>query len=302
MYLFCPTFIFILPMKKLSHSKYRNTGILFELLVRQVTADILNGSDDSKANKILRTFFAESTMLGKENRLYRIIIEEKIKDPVNADRLLNTVISTRKKFNESELLLQKYNLIKEIKANYPLDDFLKGNIQNYKLLASVYKIFEDAVTQVQCDPRELFKARGCIVEHMIASTTKVLAENDKSDLLKVYQQQNEDVRLLAYKILVDSFNAKYKGLNDKQRVLIREYINNVSNTNSLREYINAEAPIVGKKLTELKALVSSNVVRIKIDETVSQLGKIAKGTIVKDNHIMALMLSYELIKELSNIK
>ena len=291
-------------MKKLSHSKYRNTGILFELLVRQVTADILNGSDDSKANKILRTFFSESTMLGKENRLYRIIIEEKIKDQVNADRLLNTVVSTRKKLNESELLLQKYNLIKEIKANYPLDDFLKGNIQNYKLLASVYKIFEDAVTQVQCDPRELFKARGCIVEHMVtkASPTKLISEDEKVDLLKVYQQQNEDVRLLAYKILVDSFNSKYKGLNEKQQVLIREYINNVSNTNSLRQYINAEVPVVSKQLTELKSSVSSNVVRIKIDETIAQLGKISKGTLVKDNHVMAMMLSYELVKELSNIK
>ena len=291
-------------MKKLSHSKYRNTGILFELLVRQVTADILNGSDDSKANKILRTFFSESTMLGKENRLYRIIIEEKIKDQVNADRLLNTVVSTRKKLNESELLLQKYNLIKEIKANYPLDDFLKGNIQNYKLLASVYKIFEDAVTQVQCDPRELFKARGCIVEHMVtkASPTKLISEDEKVDLLKVYQQQNEDVRLLAYKILVDSFNSKYKGLNEKQQVLIREYINNVSNTNSLRQYINAEVPVVSKQLTELKSSVSSNVVRIKMDETIAQLGKISKGTLVKDNHVMAMMLSYELVKELSNIK
>lgn len=291
-------------MKKLSHSKYRNTGILFELLVRQVTADILNGSDDSKANKILRTFFSESTMLGKENRLYRIIIEEKIKDQVNADRLLNTVVSTRKKLNESELLLQKYNLIKEIKANYPLDDFLKGNIQNYKLLASVYKIFEDAVTQVQCDPRELFKARGCIVEHMVtkASPTKLISEDEKVDLIKVYQQQNEDVRLLAYKILVDSFNSKYKGLNEKQQVLIREYINNVSNTNSLRQYINSEVPVVSKQLTELKSAVSSNVVRIKIDETISQLSKISKGTLVKDNHVMAMMLSYELIKELSNIK
>jgi hypothetical protein len=291
-------------MKKLSHSKYRNTGILFELLVRQVTADILNGSDDSNANKILRTFFSESTMLGKENRLYRIIIEEKIKDQVNADRLLNTVVSTRKKLNESELLLQKYNLIKEIKANYPLDDFLKGNIQNYKLLASVYKIFEDAVTQVQCDPRELFKARGCIVEHMVtkASPTKLISEDEKVDLIKVYQQQNEDVRLLAYKILVDSFNSKYKGLNEKQQVLIREYINNVSNTNSLRQYINSEVPVVSKQLTELKSSVYSNVVRIKIDETITQLGKIAKGSLVKDNHVMAMMLSYELIKELSNIK
>jgi len=291
-------------MKKLSHSKYRNTGILFELLVRQVTADILNGSDDSRANKILRTFFSESTELGKENRLYRIIVEEKVKDQSSADRLLGTVVSTRRKLNETELLTQKYNLIKEIKSNYPIDDFLRGSIQNYKLLASVYKIFEDSVNKVQCDPRDLFKARGCIVEHMASklSPTRLISETEKQDLIKTYQQQNEDVRLLAYKILIDSFNEKYAGLNEKQKVLIREYINNISNTNSLRQYINKEVPEIKIELTELKKSVPNNIVKIKIDETISQLEKITKGTLVKDNQIMALMLSYELIKELKSIK
>lgn len=291
-------------MKKLSHSKYRNTGILFELLVRQVTADILNGSDDSRANKILRTFFSESTELGKENRLYRIIVEEKVKDQSHADRLLSTVVGTRRKLNESELLTQKYNLIKEIKGNYPIDDFLRGSIQNYKLLASVYKIFEDSVSKVQCDPRDLFKARGCIVEHMATKTTptRLISETEKQDLIKTYQKQNEDVRLLAYKILIDSFNEKYAGLNEKQKVLIREYINNISNTNSLRQYINKEVPEIKIELAELKNTITNNVVRIKIDETVSQLEKITKGTLVKDNQIMALMLSYELIKELKSLK
>ena len=132
-------------MKKLKHSKFKNAGILFELLVRQVTADILNGSVDSKANSILRRFFSEATELGKENRLYRIVLEEKVKDQVSADRLLESILKTRKKLDEKTLALQKYELIKEIKSNYPIDDFLKGSISNYKLLASIYKIFEESV-------------------------------------------------------------------------------------------------------------------------------------------------------------
>ena len=290
-------------MKKLKHSKYKNAGILFELLVRQVTADILNGREDSKANNILRTYFSESTELGQENRLYRIIMEEKAKDSTSADRLLDTVIRTRKKLDEKKLNVQKYNLIKEISENYPVEDFLKGNISNYKLLASIYKVFEESVNTVVCDPRELFKARSCIVESIVATKTptRVVTEEEKKDLVKIYQQQNEDVRLLAYKLLVDSFNEKYKGLDDKQKILIREYINNVSNTNSLRQYINAEVPEVRKQISELKTKVNNDVVKIKIDETLNQLDKITKGTLVKENQIMALMLSYELIKELKNI-
>ena len=291
-------------MKKLKHSKYKNAGILFELLVRQVTADILNGNEDSKANGILRKYFSENTELGKENSLYRVILEEKTKDQPSADRLLETVLRTRKKLNEKALNLQKYELIKEIRNHYPIDSFLQGSIGNYKLLASIYKVFEDAVNEVESDPREIFKARNCIVENIAAAKTptRLISEDEKKDLVKVYQQQNEDVRLLAYKLLVDSFNEKYKGLDEKQKVLIREYINNVSNTNSLREYINTEVPSVRAELSELKKKIDNDVVRIKLDETLNQLDKITKGTLVKENQIMALMLSYELIKELKNLK
>jgi hypothetical protein len=291
-------------MKKMKHSKYKNAGILFELLVRQVTADILNGQEDSKANAILRDYFSESTELGRENRLYRIIMEDKTKDQTSADRLLEQIIRTRTKLDERALNLQKYNLIKEIRENYPLDDFLKGSISNYKLLASIYKVFEESVNSVDCDPREIFKARTCIVESIAApkTPTRLVSEDEKKDLVKVYQQQNEDVRLLAYKLLVDSFNEKYKGLDEKQKILIREYINNISNTNSLRQYINNEVPIVRKEINELKSHVSNDVVRIKLDETLNQLDKISKGTLVKENQIMALMLSYELVKELKNLK
>lgn len=291
--------------KKMKHSKYRNSGILFELLVRQVTADILNGSEDSKANSILRKYFSESMELGKENRLYRIILEEKVRDTVQADRLLEQVIRSRKKLSEQSLTKQKYDLINEIRSNYPIDDFLKGSINNYKLLASIYKIFEEAVTNVQCDPREIYKARGCIVESMIAekTPTRLITEEEKKDLIKIYQEQNKEVRLLAYKLLVDSFNKKYENLNDRQKVLIREYINNISNTNSLRQYINQEIPVVRNRILELKQnVVNNDVIRIKLDETVNQLDKISKGTLVKENHVMALLLSYELIKELETIK
>jgi hypothetical protein len=134
------------------------------------------------------------------------------------------------------------------------------------------------------------------------SPTRLISENEKRDLIKVYQQQNEEVRLLAYKLLVDSFNEKYATLDGKQKVLIREYINNISNTNSLRQYINQEIPVVKQQLMELKSKVAgSDVVRIKLEETITQIGNISKGTLVKENQIMALMLAYELIKELKNL-
>jgi len=291
-------------MKKLKHSKYKNAGILFELLARQITADILNDQEDSKANTILRTYFSESTELGKENKLYRIILEEKTKDASSADRLLEQIIRNRKKLNEKVLNLQKYNLIKEIRENYPLNDFLRGNINNYKLLASIFKVFEESVNSIDVDPREIFKARNYIIENIVASknSSRIIGEDEKKDIIKIYQQQNEDVRLLAYKLLVDSFNDKYKKcLDDRQKILVREYINNISNTNSLRQYINNEVPSVRAEINALKAKIDNDVIRIKLDETINQLDKITKGTLVKDNQIVALLYSYELIKELKDL-
>jgi hypothetical protein len=291
--------------KKMKHSKYRNSGILFELLVRQVTADILNSNEDSKANGILRKYFSENTELGKENRLYRILFEEKVKDESSADRFLETVIKARKKINEKSLVKQKYDLISEIKKNYPIDDFLKGSINNYKSLASIYKIFEEATTNVECDPREVYKARNCIIEGMVAdkTPTRLISEEEKKDLIKVYQQQNEEVRLLAYKLLIDSFNDKYKNLNENQKLLIREYINNISNTNSLRQYINKQIPAVKAEIISLKEdAVDNSVIKIKLVETINQLDKVSKGVLVKENHVMAMLLAYELIKELKLLK
>ena len=125
-------------MKKLKHSKFKNTGILFELLVRQITADILSNKTDSYANGLLRKYFNESAVLGKEQRLYQLIIEETVSNKAQAETYLGMVLDTRKKLDNRKLSAAKYQLIKEIRDVYPIDDFLRYKIRNYKTYASVY--------------------------------------------------------------------------------------------------------------------------------------------------------------------
>ena len=48
-------------MKKIKHSKFKNTGILFELLVRQITFEVLNGDKKEHAQKILKEFYNQKT-------------------------------------------------------------------------------------------------------------------------------------------------------------------------------------------------------------------------------------------------
>ena len=286
-------------MHKAKHSKFRNTGILFELLTRQVTSDILSGKDESFAKNILFKYFAENKELGKELQLYNFLVNEVAKDETQAEKYIEIVLKQRDKLNQKSLASEKYNLIKEIKDVYPINDLFKSSIKNYKVLASIYKIFENHVNKIsKFDVKEIVSSRTSIVENLCG--IKKVNKETEDELISVYKQQNEEVRLLSYKLLVESLNEKYKDLDSNQKNLLKEYINSISNTNSLKKLIDNEVTNVKKQLSELTSKVSDDVVKIKINETVKQLDNVKKFNLVKDNQVMVLLLSYELIKEIKN--
>jgi hypothetical protein len=287
-------------MRKSKHSKFKNTGILFELLTRQITADILSGKNDSSAKQILFKYFTENTELGREYQLYNFLLNEKAKDSAHADRIINVVLESRSKIDEKKLTQQKYELIKEIKVVYPIESFLKANIKNYRLLASIYKIFENRSSN-QSDIKDVLKARESINESLLNISVR---RNDSDEkLIEHYKQQSEEIRLLAYKLLLEGINNKYKDFDERQKRLIREYILNVSNTNALSKFICEEVETVQKEISSFSSTINDNqVVKIKLNEITKVLDRIKPSTVVKDNHVMALLLSYELIKELNNLK
>jgi len=286
-------------MHKAKHSKFRNTGILFELLTRQVTSDILSGKDESFAKNILFKYFSESKELGKELQLYNFLVNEVAKDETQAEKYIEIVLKQRDKLNQKSLTSEKYNLIKEIKDVYPINDLFKSSIKNYKVLASIYKIFENhGDKNSKFDVKEIVTSRTCIVENLCG--IKKANKETEDEMINVYKQQNEEVRLLSYKILVESLNEKYKDLDSNQKNLLKEYINSISNTNSLKTLIDSEVTNVKKQLSELTSKISDDVIKIKINETVKQLDNVKKFNLVKDNQVMVLLLSYELIKEIKN--
>lgn len=281
-------------MKKLKHSKYRNTGILFELLVRQITADVLDGKENSPANKLLKKHFSENTNLGKEQRLYQLLIEETTSDKSRAESLLEVVTRNYKKLPKKDLTIARYELVRDIKESYPISDLFRAKIKNYKTYASIFKLFESHNPEVYCEPTEILESTDTIIKNLCSS------QSDKNELDEVndYEKQNEDLRLIAYKLLVDNFNKKYSSLDNQQQKLLKNYINNISNTNSLREYIDKQVPLIKSEINKYSKLVDDNVVKIKLKEVVSQLDKTTEGKTVKDSQVSTLLMSYELIKEL----
>ena len=283
--------------KRLRHSKFKNTGILFELLTRQITVEIIAGEDDSKAKGLLFKYFKENTELGKEWKLYKFLLNEKIKDENKAERFLSVILEQRKRISNVKLSREKYDLIKEIKESYPIDEFLKASITNYRPLASIFKLFEDTASQeTKFDVKEIYQAKSCIVENIIDRPRNVKSSTD--ELLKLYEGQNEDIRLLAYRMLVEGMNKKYQTLDENQKSVLREYINSMSNTNSFGKFIVEKVAEIKKELTDIVPSVKdSEVVQIKINEVVKQLDRVRPDKVVKDNHVMVVLLSYELLKE-----
>ena len=282
---------------KTKHSKIRNTGILFELLTRQITVDVLNNSKKGSAAKILKEFFNKKTQLGKEYELYRVLTVENYTSEIKANHLVDAVVKARQKLNNSQLKREKYNLIKEIKKNYDINDFFMARIPNYKVNASIFKVFD---SNTDGNPATETDSRFTIVEHV----TRKQKSNKKEDkqLVEGYKKQEKDLRLLAYGILVEKFNKKYSSLSQSQKKLLKEYINNISNTNSLKEFVETETYKVKAKLQSFLPKVSDKVTKIKLQEAINQAETLMKGRIVEDKQVVTLMRYYQLVKELENVK
>jgi hypothetical protein len=284
--------------QRVKHSKIKNTGILFELLSRQITVDIMNGDEKSKSVEMLKKFFNESTELGKENQLYQVLLKENYNSSHKAEKLVEAVIKAREKLQNKKLRAEKYNLIKEVKGNYIVEDFFRARIPNYKVYASIYKKFLAETTPV-FDPVDEVDSTFSIVEHI--TRNKVKPKNTDSKVISEFKKEDKDLRLLSYQLMVDNFNGKYKNLNSMQRNLLKEYVNNISNTNSLREFINNEVVKIKQILNKILPRVTDDITKIKLTEAIKQTTNLSKGKIVKDKQVVALMRYYELIKELHNV-
>ncbi len=283
-------------MKKSSHNKIKNTIILFELLTRQVTSDTMKGVDKSPALAILKNHFKPTTYLGKELVMYQTLVNESYKSEAKANMLINTVLGVRKKLKAEELKKAKYELIREIKKHYDLVEFFNTKIQNYKLFASVYRLFEGVSV---ARSTELVDSRFTVLEN-ITRTKKKAGLDKMANLLSEYRKQDEDVRLLAYQLMVDKFNSKYADLSAKQQNILKEYIYNVSNTESLRDFVLREAYALKLELQKASKHVNDKVIKIKLAEAIVLMKKYEKTKTIKEENVLSLLLYHELLKELKH--
>ena len=282
-------------MKNLKHSKYKNTAILFEILVRKLTSESLT-SDKSVAINIIKKYFGKNTELSKELQLYNSLIKEQINSEAKALEFIRTCKTAHVQLNKSVLKRQRYNLVKEISENFNFNQISKIRINNYKTLASVYKIFEYDEAD---NPKQLFECKNEIVNHIVIEKSNQQPNVDK--LMEAYKTQPTDTRLLAYKLMIDKFNKKYSVLNENQKNLLNKYITHVNDTERLKEYFGKVIPLIKKQLKEQVTKTTDKATKIKVDNLSKMLCNIETIKLVKESHVLSLLRYYDLLDELARV-
>jgi len=282
--------------KRIRNSKYKNTGILFELLVRQTTSDVLNEKDDSLAIRLVQKYFNRDKPLSRELRLYKILVETRYSDENKAKELIEETMSTRSRLSNSSLKKEKYNLIKEIKDNYDIDEFFKYKLSNYKELASIYKLFESINGEGELPPDEKVQCRHALIEKIVNKPTVV--SDDPDNVFEEYRQQSDDLKKLAYKLIIEKFNQKYQSLDIRQKNLLREFIYNSTDVPIFRSFVNNQIEELKTEFSKNAPKIEDKGTRIKIEGVVGHLDKLKydKG-IIKDEQLVQLMRYFELLKE-----
>lgn len=283
---------------KIKHSKFKNTGILFELLVRQIASDTISGVD-SAAIGLVKKYFSKSE-LTKEHKLYQALVSTKALTEGKAESLINVTLEISSRLNRSALRKEKYNLIKDIREAYDLEEFFKSKINNYSQYAAAYNLIEAHNSLEFVEPSQVIENKVTLLEHITRKEVK--KEDVKDRVLEEYAKMDKGTRILAYKMLLEKFNEKYGDMSPAQKAVLKEYINNISNTVKLREFVNESFIAIKAQIAQLSKTVTDKTIQIKLNEVATFLKPLDKNQNVKDDNIIALLQFHQLIEELKSVK
>jgi hypothetical protein len=282
----------------IKHNKFKNSGLIFELLVRQITADTLSGKESPSIN-ILKKHFVK-TELSKEYKLYDTVLKQSQITEAKANMILEEVLKASRKLNRTILRKEKYNLISEIKSHYNLDEFFRTKLPNYTSQAALYTLIEIYNNQELTDPNQIISNKMTLLENLTAQPVKEKEVRD--NIIEEFKKYDKDLRLLTYQVLLEKFNGKYNSLNDNQKVVLREFINLVDNTPRLREFYNIKINEIKTQLTKLNKSVTDKVTQIKLNEVISLITEINKTSKISNDDLVNLLQYYSLVDELKSVK
>mgnify|MGYP003678803266 CR=1 FL=1 len=279
----------------IKHSKFKNTGILFEILVKKITGDTLSGVN-SPAIKIIKEYFV-NTELGKEYKLYETLFKSKRLTEGKANMVLDAVLEQSKKLNRRKLKNEKYSLIKELKTHYDVEDLFKTKLSDYKAQASFYILLEIYNSDKIINSNQIISSKVTVLENI--SNKEVSKVKIKDIVLEEFKSYDKGLRTLTYHILLENFNTKYDNLSSKQKHILKEFINSVDNGPQLKEFYNKEINNLKSLLRVETNKIKDKTTKIKLQEVDKMIVELNKRTTVKNNHLVDLLQYHSLLEELT---
>jgi hypothetical protein len=146
------------------------------------------------------------------------------------------------------------------------------------------------------DPKLVIENRVTLLEFLTNKSIDKAVVKDQ--VLEEYSKQDKSTRMMIYKMVVENFNSKYTDLLPEQKILLSEFIKNISNTVSLKEYVNNQIQNVKLELEVLTSKITDKKIQIKLSEVNNILNMIPKSENVSDDDVLNLMNYYELLHEL----
>lgn len=278
----------------IKHSKFKNTGILFEVIVRKITSDTLSGKD-SAAIKILKKYFV-NTELGKEYKLYESIFKSKDINESRANVILSTILETSKKLNRTRIRKEKYNLISELKEHYNVVDLFKTKLTDYKAQAALYTLIETYNSPKLIDPNQIIDNKVTLLEFLTKSP--IQRNGIKDNVLEEFKSYDKDLRTLTYHVLLEKFNDKYSSFSKRQKNILKEFIESVDNTIQLKDFYNKEVSFIVESIKIETKKTKSKVIKIKLNEVLNLIKELDKTTTINNDHLVDLLQYHELLQEL----
>lgn len=266
---------------RLKHNKKRNTAFVYEALVRELTESVVknNKNKQNKIVSIIKDHFTTDSVLKRELDLYKSIYETRHIEKTTAEKIVGQVKYEHNSLDKRKLFQEQSALINKI--NRTLSSKLYNNfVPNYKTIASVYSIFQDALP---------VKDRVLLEENIV---------EQMSSSLDTERQEQVPIDSLVYGSFVKSFNEEYSNtLSESQKTLLTKYISSFSdNALELKVYLNEE---IGKIKDTLKKLRKKEIFKEKINKVYDIIDDTKNKPI--DTETLEIVLNAQhLIEEIKN--
>lgn len=278
-------------MAIVKHSKYKNTGLLFELLVRQITTDTLDNTN-SPAIKTLKKYFV-NTELGKEYKIYEQLSNFKNLSETKSELVISSLLEAASKLDRAQIKKQRYNLIKEIKKSYDVEKFFKAKVNNYKIYAALNNLIENQNSKA-ITPEDTINNKITLLEHLVKEPVKTKQDT----LMEEYIEYPKDIKILTHRIMLEKFNEKYDNFSSDQKAILKEVVTSIDNTSKLRDYYNTKIEETKKDIVSKISEIEDKVLIIKLKEVIKYANPISKTKRVSNDDIVNLLQYSELLNNL----